>query len=145
MQKYENKKRALLVKELIKVGAIARSIETGSTAVAFPDIYVCEGGAALIEVKKDNGEGPAWTRKLSFRPGQYSFLKRNYEHGGQSFTATFYANGVLFSHITSVDEITERPIERASHLFLNRVEGNGKLIVDWLKSFNRIRTNTESI
>lgn len=137
MRKYENKKRAALVKEFIRCGALTRSIETGSTATAFPDVYLCEQIAALIEIKKDDGAGPAWTRKLTFKDGQYSFLKRNDEHGGYSFTAVFYANGVLFSPISSIDEKTERPIQGASHLFLNSIEGNGHMILRWLQSFKK--------
>lgn len=139
MRKYENKKRAALVKEFIRCGALSRSIETGATAASFPDVYLCERIVALIEVKKDDKPGPAWTRKLSFEDGQYSFLKRNYEHGGQSFTAVFYENGVMFSHITGIDQATERPLQRASHLFLEKIEGNGATVLAWMRTFEEAR------
>lgn len=140
MAKYENKKRSELVKELTRCSALARAIETGSTTRAFPDVYMCHEIAALIEVKKDDKAGPAWTRKISFQEGQYSFLERNAEKGGYSFVAVFYANGVLFSHINDIDKETERPLPR-NFLFLNQIKGNGEILLKWIKTFEHKERN----
>lgn len=136
MGKYENKKRSELVKELTRCSALARAIETGATTRAFPDVYMCHEIAALIEVKIDDKDGPAWNRKISFQDGQYSFLERNAAKGGYSFVAVFYKNGVLFSHINDIDKETERPLPR-NFLFLNQIKGNGELLLEWMKTFIR--------
>lgn len=106
MRKKESKFRSFLLKQLRSVGVLARAIETGETAEAFPDIYYCyDGIVILIECKQQEElNGPSFTRKVPFRPGQYSFLIRNKEHGGNSMVAVRYKDGHLFADISAIDE-----------------------------------------
>jgi Holliday junction resolvase len=131
----ESQFRRKLLDSLRKTGALVRAIETGGTVVGFPDVYYCHDGVvALIELKNmTNIEGPCTSRKVPFRPGQYSFLKRNKQMGGYSFVGIAYRNGYAFYSITDIDETTERPLHNG--LFMEKLDGT--LIDFWLTLANK--------
>ena len=106
MQRKESKFRSALISALRKNGVLIRAIETGETTEAFPDVYYCHNEVVcLIECKQQETiQGPSYTRKVPFRPGQHSFLDRNKKKGGNSIVAIQYSNCIVFADISAINE-----------------------------------------
>jgi Holliday junction resolvase len=104
MKKAESLFRRELVFGLRKEGCFVQPIESTGTGNGIPDLYVrTDVSSVWIECKQTGKEG-LFTQNISFRPGQYSWLLRHYEHGGNSAVAIQGPKGFLFSNICFIEE-----------------------------------------
>lgn len=76
--------RGVLTRALRANGALAQPIESGTTGLGIPDLFVrTTRVSAWVELKYARYE-PSSTYEVTFREGQYGWLKRYYELGGTS-------------------------------------------------------------
>ena len=130
--KRESNFRAALVQAIRATHCIAVPIETGTTNLGVPDLFVRTSKvSAWIELK--NEKYPLrFPYVVHFRPGQAAWLERHYQLGGLSILGIATVEGNFFFINNNIRRIyvNESEIHELSGYICNNIIG--KSFVKWL-------------
>ena len=97
--------RGHLVKALRANNVQAQPIESGTTGLGIPDMFVRTTCKDLwVELKFERYE-PRLPYTVPFRPGQYGWLRRHYELGGLSVLGVWMPSGMYLWANNNIQEV----------------------------------------
>lgn len=130
MYQSEGKLRAAFVQALRYNKILAQPIESGSTGLGIPDMFLRTGKHSVWAEFKNAKYAIQLPYTVPFRPGQYRWLKDYYSLGGLSLLVIGTPEGIYIFRNESIKKQYIKPLADCCNLFMPTV--NGKVFIDWL-------------
>lgn len=129
--KNEAELRSTMVKGFRAAGYMATPIESGSTGLGIPDLFVRLPFCGFWAELKNLRYPVRLPLEVPFRPGQYSWLARHHALGGTSMLVmgTPGMNYVFVNE--NIQKVYDRPLEQYASFAFNRF--NAREFVGWLR------------
>lgn len=121
--------RGALTRALRANNAQAQPIESGSTGLGIPDLFVrTVEVSAWIELKFERYE-PGIPYTVPYRPGQFGWLTQHYKLGGTAILGIWTPSGL---HCFMNEFIREVYQEDLKHCNFGMASISGRAFLDWL-------------
>lgn len=122
--------RGNLAKSLRLAGAQAQPIESGSTGLGIPDIFIRTNKHGVWAELKNLKYPLHYPFTVPFRPGQYSWLMQHTKRGGFSLLIIGTLEGVFFFKDSNIKEVYDVELAAVADCVLQHL--NGKVLIDWI-------------
>lgn len=123
--------RGTLTRALRANSVLVQPIESPLTGLGIPDLFVRTSKvSAWVELKFERRE-PKLPYMVSFRDGQYGWLKRHWELGGISVLGVWTPSGLYCWTNASIQVEYLQPLIRCN---FKMTSINGRGFIDWLDS-----------
>jgi len=111
-------------------GNMATPIESGTTGLGIPDMYVRTPKTSVWIEFKNEKFALCYPYEVSFRPGQYLWLKKHMQLGGTSLLVVGSPEGIFVFKNECIRQVYDKSLNVYANLIMQVVDG--RKFVNWL-------------